>query len=430
MDSVFGVFFMKIGRNDPCICSSGKKYKKCCLPKAQELAAQQIKIGTERNLFRSAICEYFEKNFEKEVEKYIFDPLINKVKSPEYAGVVDGMFMGDISIYWKSFLGTPLSEDTNLTYFDYICREFLVESTFSFSDILAFRKMEYESYIGYLEILRLGCRSILVRNIVTNQKIELFFSGNGQFDLNEDYLGQIMIQVVEPYKGVNFTCGNAHVVCKDMEEKLILELYKDLPKFIKLYYSSYENRTAFREQNQKNKELQLEYFNNAYPITSHNRKAFCKTVTHFLDAKEVIQMKAGTVRSFVEKMIPYATDVKRHGISFAMNSQGFYFFSDYPYLKGCIGNYITFRSEECFLDDFLMFIEEYMKSDNIPMDIFLDLNRDHPQEIEYLLADYNKYFGYQFKDWLSIIKYWRPDFDNPIPLNLEIDKRISALIKK
>ncbi|MFQ5796612.1 MAG: SEC-C metal-binding domain-containing protein, partial [Candidatus Bipolaricaulia bacterium] len=26
---------MEIGRNDPCPCGSGKKYKKCCLPKDQ-----------------------------------------------------------------------------------------------------------------------------------------------------------------------------------------------------------------------------------------------------------------------------------------------------------------------------------------------------------------------------------------------------------
>ena len=26
---------IKVGRNDPCPCGSGKKYKKCCLPKEQ-----------------------------------------------------------------------------------------------------------------------------------------------------------------------------------------------------------------------------------------------------------------------------------------------------------------------------------------------------------------------------------------------------------
>jgi len=29
------VDFKKVGRNDPCPCGSGKKYKKCCMPKHQ-----------------------------------------------------------------------------------------------------------------------------------------------------------------------------------------------------------------------------------------------------------------------------------------------------------------------------------------------------------------------------------------------------------
>ena len=31
----------KIGRNDPCPCGSGKKYKKCCLPLHEESRAKQ-----------------------------------------------------------------------------------------------------------------------------------------------------------------------------------------------------------------------------------------------------------------------------------------------------------------------------------------------------------------------------------------------------
>jgi len=33
---------MNVGRNDPCPCGSGKKYKKCCLEKEQELERQQL----------------------------------------------------------------------------------------------------------------------------------------------------------------------------------------------------------------------------------------------------------------------------------------------------------------------------------------------------------------------------------------------------
>lgn len=36
----------KVGRNDPCPCESGKKYKKCCLPKDQEQKAVD-----EENMF-------------------------------------------------------------------------------------------------------------------------------------------------------------------------------------------------------------------------------------------------------------------------------------------------------------------------------------------------------------------------------------------
>ena len=35
----------KVGRNAPCPCGSGKKYKKCCLPLHQESSAQQLSAG-------------------------------------------------------------------------------------------------------------------------------------------------------------------------------------------------------------------------------------------------------------------------------------------------------------------------------------------------------------------------------------------------
>jgi hypothetical protein len=43
---------MKIGRNDPCSCGSGLKYKKCCLPKEQD--EKQIKIIGQREYYRQA----------------------------------------------------------------------------------------------------------------------------------------------------------------------------------------------------------------------------------------------------------------------------------------------------------------------------------------------------------------------------------------
>ena len=46
---------MKVGRNDPCPCGSGKKYKKCCIPVYKPQSLEEIVHETiesaERQLF-------------------------------------------------------------------------------------------------------------------------------------------------------------------------------------------------------------------------------------------------------------------------------------------------------------------------------------------------------------------------------------------
>jgi hypothetical protein len=37
----------KIGRNDPCPCGSGKKYKKCCLEKDEQEKSEQRKLKAQ-----------------------------------------------------------------------------------------------------------------------------------------------------------------------------------------------------------------------------------------------------------------------------------------------------------------------------------------------------------------------------------------------
>lgn len=45
----------KIGRNDPCHCGSKKKYKKCCMPKAE--ANQQLNQAGMWAIFRKLVKE-------------------------------------------------------------------------------------------------------------------------------------------------------------------------------------------------------------------------------------------------------------------------------------------------------------------------------------------------------------------------------------
>jgi hypothetical protein len=37
------------GRNDPCPCKSGKKYKKCCLPADEARTSEQLRANEQRN---------------------------------------------------------------------------------------------------------------------------------------------------------------------------------------------------------------------------------------------------------------------------------------------------------------------------------------------------------------------------------------------
>lgn len=57
---------MKTGRNDPCPCGSGKKYKKCCLIEAY------VETGREESVRAGLVQEilgFFRKNYEGRGQK-------------------------------------------------------------------------------------------------------------------------------------------------------------------------------------------------------------------------------------------------------------------------------------------------------------------------------------------------------------------------
>ena len=46
---------MKIGRNDPCPCGSGKKYKNCCLRKDTMSVPEQIRYAVKENGYKEDV---------------------------------------------------------------------------------------------------------------------------------------------------------------------------------------------------------------------------------------------------------------------------------------------------------------------------------------------------------------------------------------
>ena len=68
----------QLGRNEPCHCGSGKKYKKCCMAEDDKLRSQEIKEANSLNIANAQldISEAFPQ----------FDPSIN---SAEYDALED-----------------------------------------------------------------------------------------------------------------------------------------------------------------------------------------------------------------------------------------------------------------------------------------------------------------------------------------------------
>jgi tetratricopeptide (TPR) repeat protein len=80
----------KIGRNDPCPCGSGKKYKKCCLPLHEESRANQEAISltpgfTDLDDLSNSVMDLIEKGRLDEAEAACHQLLTR------YPDQIDGM---------------------------------------------------------------------------------------------------------------------------------------------------------------------------------------------------------------------------------------------------------------------------------------------------------------------------------------------------
>ena len=74
---------MSVGRNDPCPCQSGKKYKKCCLLKEEQAQANALKTRQELMAEFDAEWDTWFKNDQAVGQKNIMEATHNS--SPNFA---------------------------------------------------------------------------------------------------------------------------------------------------------------------------------------------------------------------------------------------------------------------------------------------------------------------------------------------------------
>lgn len=96
-----------VGRNDPCPCGSGKKYKKCCL--AKDRAARAQRVTAEKSLQIPAEAEVPADFFEPEpILKHI--PEGDLSPTPEVDPLLER-----INAFWKRFMDAPYEKQWVMT---------------------------------------------------------------------------------------------------------------------------------------------------------------------------------------------------------------------------------------------------------------------------------------------------------------------------
>jgi hypothetical protein len=101
-----GVFFM-IGRNDPCLCGSGKKYKKCCESK-EAISIEEVQTDELERVLQTFYDEYPErkdinefteivKTWSESLKQYLDQEMIEAI-------VLDEFFFHHKPEIWESYL--------------------------------------------------------------------------------------------------------------------------------------------------------------------------------------------------------------------------------------------------------------------------------------------------------------------------------------
>jgi len=137
----------KVGRNDPCPCGSGKKYKKCCMRKeeaaAEKKTAQSAAEKRAFNLYEGFVARKYKRELRAFLEKWM--ERFEEVLGERGEGVDGATALGEIFLFTASTPeGRPLSEEFLRTKGRNLSREE--------REILASLSRSYPSLFEVLEV--------------------------------------------------------------------------------------------------------------------------------------------------------------------------------------------------------------------------------------------------------------------------------------
>lgn len=204
----------KVGRNDPCPCGSGKKYKKCCLNKDRERQkkVQESETTNVENRSFDIYIEYLFKKYGNEIRN-ILEKNITPLK--EIKGVQENIeFLQNFLLEYITFFGKT-SEDKNFL------QDFLDNRGY----ILSAKEREIlysalKAYPGIFEIQETNQEEgiSICQNLITKDHLKI-----KDFSIARQYFPEDNIFItVYPFKDY-FRAGGFGVVIPPLKRSLILE---------------------------------------------------------------------------------------------------------------------------------------------------------------------------------------------------------------
>jgi len=191
----------KVGRNDPCPCGSGKKYKKCCLPKTEGAPEEPRPEGPDQRL-RQRLMAYVETSLSRAETHRAMREFFGEQFDPDSKRLALDSRGGEAA--WPAFLEW-LIHDFPLSAGCPVIARFLTERGHTLpGDERAILEEWQDAAVGLHEVLDLEPgRSLTLRDVFTGETCAVREVRGSLSAARWDLLGARMIRV----QGEPFLCG-------------------------------------------------------------------------------------------------------------------------------------------------------------------------------------------------------------------------------
>lgn len=218
----------KIGRNEPCPCNSGKKYKKCCLDKEKQYSPSTHKGQVSRVVDWATEQSFFKDFLEKKL-KEIFKE--SEIKEKELMGLIEALIFEE-----------KINDQTALEHF-------IKKAPLSDQECLMYQSWQEKSFFSIFEVIDVNIgKSLRLKNLI-DKKDYLVLERMGTYQINK---GMVIPCRLVPLKEFWMMGGGLQAAMPDNDgaSYFLKRIFKVKPhfqvselNFIKLFYGEKSEET-------------------------------------------------------------------------------------------------------------------------------------------------------------------------------------------